>query len=182
MVPRYLLTLVLVPQGPSWALGPRDTNDGFDSAVQVINHTQTSPKFMGLPDNPQDYYWIELGRGQALEAFMIILQNSTKGYDYNDPGKVNFDLEAYGPLDHTKPLDWSRTWDQFETLSIVAAGKASFAISYGLGQGATVVAALWGVFIWREFRDAPRGTTLLLGLMFAGYTVGLALVIAARVV
>jgi hypothetical protein len=132
-----LLTLVLVPQGPSWALGPRDTNDGFDSAVQVINHTQTSPKFMGLPDNPQDYYWIELGRGQALEAFMIILQNSTKGYDYNDPGKVNFDLEAYGPLDHTKPLDWSRTWDQFETLSIVAAaaGKYHFRIYQFNGSG-----------------------------------------------
>lgn len=73
-------------------------------------------------------------------------------------------------------------WAIGMTFSIVAAGKASFAISYGLGQGATLVAAFWGVFIWREFRNAPRGTGLLLGLMFLGYFVGLALVIAARIV
>jgi len=28
------------------------------------------------------------------------------------------------------------------------------AIAYALGQGATLVAAIWGVFIWREFRGA----------------------------
>jgi len=33
------------------------------------------------------------------------------------------------------------------SLNIIAAGKAGFAISYGLGQGATLVAALWGVFV-----------------------------------
>jgi glucose uptake protein len=44
-----------------------------------------------------------------------------------------------------------------------------------------MVAAFWGVFIWREFKDAPQGTNRLLALMFAGYIVGLALVIVARV-
>jgi glucose uptake protein len=67
-------------------------------------------------------------------------------------------------------------------LNIVAAGKAGAAVSYGLGQGATLVAALWGVFIWREFREAPRGVTPLLWLMFAAYIVGLALIIVAKVV
>ena len=43
-----------------------------------------------------------------------------------------------------------------------------------------MVAAFWGVFIWREFRDAPRGTGRLLALMFAGYVVGLALIILAE--
>ncbi len=37
------------------------------------------------------------------------------------------------------------------SLSIIASGAAGFAISYGLGQGATLVAALWGVFVWKEF-------------------------------
>ena len=32
------------------------------------------------------------------------------------------------------------------------------AISYALGQGATLVAALWGLLIWHEFREAPPGT------------------------
>ncbi len=68
------------------------------------------------------------------------------------------------------------------TLSIIAAGQAGFAISYGLGQGATLVAALWGVFIWKEFRDASASTGRLLALMFAGYFLGLGLIIAARVV
>jgi glucose uptake protein len=71
-------------------------------------------------------------------------------------------------------------WAVGMTFSIVAAGTAGFAISYGLGQGATLVAALWGVFIWREFRNAPPGTERLLGLMFTLFVVGLGLVIVAR--
>ena len=51
-------------------------------------------------------------------------------------------------------------WNLGMSLSIIAAGAAGFAISYGLGQGATLVAALWGVFIWKEFKAAPPGTVL----------------------
>jgi glucose uptake protein len=68
------------------------------------------------------------------------------------------------------------------TLNIIASGQAGFAISYGLGQGATMVAAAWGVFVWREFRAAPRGTSPILGLMFIGYLLGLAMVIMAKLV
>jgi glucose uptake protein len=39
---------------------------------------------------------------------------------------------------------------------------------------------LWGVFIWKEFKGAPSGTNGLLALMFAGYGVGLALIIVSR--
>ena len=67
------------------------------------------------------------------------------------------------------------------SFSMIAGTKAGFAISYGLGQGATMVAAIWGVFVWREFRGAPAGTNRLLGLMFLGYVAGLALVIVARI-
>lgn len=131
------ILLALVPQGPSLAQGPRDGNESFDTAVQLVNHTQIPPTYMGLPGNTQDYYWIELSRGQALEAFMIILQNGTSGYDFNDPGKVNFDLEIYGPQDHAKPLNWSRTRDQFETVSIVApmAGRYYFRVYLFNGTG-----------------------------------------------
>ncbi|MFB3901829.1 MAG: multidrug DMT transporter permease [Acidobacteriota bacterium] len=71
-------------------------------------------------------------------------------------------------------------WGVGMTFSIIASGQAGFAISYGLGQGATMVAALWGVFIWKEFREAPGSTGLLLTLMFLGYLAGLGLIIAAR--
>ncbi len=42
------------------------------------------------------------------------------------------------------------------SFSIIASGKAGVAISYGLGQGAAVVAAVWGIFIWREFRKRTQ--------------------------
>lgn len=71
-------------------------------------------------------------------------------------------------------------WSLGMSLSIIASGAAGFAISYGLGQGATLVAALWGVFIWKEFRGAPEGTNRLLTLMFATFVVGLTLIVVAR--
>ncbi|MBI2220818.1 MAG: multidrug DMT transporter permease, partial [Acidobacteria bacterium] len=71
-------------------------------------------------------------------------------------------------------------WNLGMALSIIAAGAAGFAISYGLGQGATLVAALWGVFIWKEFTGAPAGTNRLLALMFVAFVVGLTLIVAAR--
>jgi glucose uptake protein len=71
-------------------------------------------------------------------------------------------------------------WGLGMSLNLIASGRAGFAISYGLGQGATMVAAFWGVFIWKEFRDAPGGTTKLLASMFACFLVGLALIVLAR--
>jgi glucose uptake protein len=72
-------------------------------------------------------------------------------------------------------------WSVGMSMSILASGAAGFAISYGLGQGATLVAALWGVFVWREFDDAPPGTGALLAAMFASFVAGLALIVYARI-
>ena len=66
------------------------------------------------------------------------------------------------------------------SFSIIASGKAGTAISYGLGQGATVVAAIWGIYIWKEFKDAPKGTATILHAMLLCYLVGLGLIIWAR--
>jgi glucose uptake protein len=63
--------------------------------------------------------------------------------------------------------------------NVIASGMAGPAISYALGQGATLVAALWGLFIWREFRTAPPGTNKFIVLMLAGYAGGLILIGAA---
>jgi len=66
--------------------------------------------------------------------------------------------------------------------SILPANEASFAVSYGLGQGATMIAAAWGVFIWKEFRDSPNKgrTRVLLTLMFISFIAGLGLIILAK--
>jgi glucose uptake protein len=70
-------------------------------------------------------------------------------------------------------------WSLGFTVNIIAAEQAGFAISYGLGQGATLIAALWGVFIWKEFKGA-KGVKGLLAAMFLFFIVGLTLIIVAR--
>jgi glucose uptake protein len=72
-------------------------------------------------------------------------------------------------------------WNIGMSLNMIAAGTAGFAISYGLGQGATMVAAFWGVFIWKEFKEAPEGTNKLLGFMFLFFLLGLVLIIISRI-
>jgi glucose uptake protein len=70
-------------------------------------------------------------------------------------------------------------WMAALSTNVIASSVAGPAVSYALGQGATLVAAIWGLFIWREFRAAPAGTDKYLGLMLAGYTIGLILIGAA---
>lgn len=70
-------------------------------------------------------------------------------------------------------------WGIGNSFNLIAAGKAGPAISYGLGQGATLVAALWGVFIWKEFRDASKQTNGFIGAMFLFFIAGLAFIIYA---
>jgi glucose uptake protein len=65
------------------------------------------------------------------------------------------------------------------SFNVIASSVAGPAISYALGQGATLVAALWGLLIWHEFRLAPEGTNKYVALMLAGYTSGLILIGAA---
>ncbi len=71
-------------------------------------------------------------------------------------------------------------WCVGMSFSIIASGKAGPAISYGLGQGATVVAAIWGIYIWKEFKSAPKGTSRILNAMLVFYVIGLGLIIMAR--
>jgi glucose uptake protein len=68
-------------------------------------------------------------------------------------------------------------WGLGNSLNLIAAGKAGPAISYGLGQGATLIAAFWGVFIWREFAHAPKGINIFLFMMFLFFIAGLGCII-----
>lgn len=70
-------------------------------------------------------------------------------------------------------------WGIGNSFNLIAAGKAGPAISYGLGQGATLIAALWGVFIWKEFNNAPKGTNALIAFMFFFFVLGLGMIIYA---
>lgn len=70
-------------------------------------------------------------------------------------------------------------WGIGNSLNLIAAGKAGPAISYGLGQGATLIAALWGVFVWKEFKGADTKTNILLAFMFLLFLAGIGLIIYA---
>ncbi len=92
---------------------------------------------------------------------------------YADYFKGNFKTHLTGVLGGI-------IWCIGMSFSIIASDKAGPAISYGLGQGATIVAALWGIYIWKEFKDAPKGVPRILNLMLLCYVIGLTLIIAAR--
>jgi len=72
-------------------------------------------------------------------------------------------------------------WCLGNSVSFMAVGSASPAISYGLSNSAPVVAAIWGIFVWKEFKNAPEGTNRLLFLMFLCYLIGLGLIVYARI-
>ncbi len=71
-------------------------------------------------------------------------------------------------------------WNVGMSFNIIASTKAGAALSYGLGQGATMVGAFWGVFIWKEFRGGPPGTNALLAAMFLFYLLGLGVLMASK--
>jgi len=71
-------------------------------------------------------------------------------------------------------------WAMGLSFSILAAEQAGPAISYSLGQGSTMVGAAWGVFVWKEFREAPKSTNWLLFLMFLCFITGLILITLAK--
>ncbi len=70
-------------------------------------------------------------------------------------------------------------WCLGTALSYITAEKAGPAVSYALGQGAPMIAAIWGVFIWKEFKGARKGVYGLLALMFCLFIAGLACIVAA---
>ncbi len=71
-------------------------------------------------------------------------------------------------------------WSIGISASFIAVGAAGPAVSYALSNAAPVVAILWGVLVWKEFAEAPRGTSRLLVTMFVCYLAGLVLITYSR--
>ncbi|AUD02553.1 GRP family sugar transporter [Spirosoma pollinicola] len=90
--------------------------------------------------------------------------------DYSDVSRRNHRIGMLGGM----------VWCLGMASSLLASGEAGYAISYGLGQGATIIAVLWGVFIWHEFKGAPATSNRYLTLMGLCYVLGLALIIYAK--
>jgi len=93
---------------------------------------------------------------------------------YRDYFAGNFKVHLVGILG-------GAIWCVGMAFSIIASEQAGPAISYGLGQGATMVAAFWGVFVWREFKGASTSTQTMLKSMFSCFIVGIIIIIYAGI-
>lgn len=82
--------------------------------------------------------------------------------------------------DHVVGILGGLIWCLGFSLMTLSADKAGTAISYGLGQGATMIAVLWGVLVWKEFKLAPSSVNKWLVIMFMLYLLGLSLIIIAK--
>ena len=70
-------------------------------------------------------------------------------------------------------------WGTGTAFNFVAASLVGVAISYAIGQASPMVACLWGVFVWKEFRGANARAKAYLAAMFAAYMVALILIARA---
>jgi glucose uptake protein len=81
--------------------------------------------------------------------------------------------------DHLLGLVGGMIWGTGAVFNFVAAGFVGVAISYAIGQAAPMVAALWGVFVWQEFRGANSAARSYLAAMFVFYLLALAILARA---
>jgi len=82
------------------------------------------------------------------------------------------------PSGHLLGLLGGFIWGTGTVFNLVAASLTGVAISYAIGQSAPMVAALWGVFAWKEFQNSASRAKVYLALMFVFY--GLAIFLVAR--
>lgn len=93
---------------------------------------------------------------------------------------VNFAGFFHGPaLGHLLGVFGGVIWGTGTVFNLVAANFTGVAISYAIGQSAPMVAALWGVFAWREFQGANRRAKIFLALMFVFYILAILIVATA---
>ena len=78
--------------------------------------------------------------------------------------------------EHASGVLGGMIWMMGMVFSFMAAGAANPAIAYALSNAAPVVAILWGIFVWSEFKGAPKGTNKLLALLLSLYVIGLVLI------
>jgi glucose uptake protein len=83
---------------------------------------------------------------------------------------VNFSEFWRGPASgHVLGILGGCIWGIGTVFNLVAANFTGVAISYAIGQSAPMVAALWGVLAWKEFRGANSRAYLYLACMFIFY-------------
>ena len=83
------------------------------------------------------------------------------------------------PRNHLLGLAGGAVWGLGGCLNFIAAGFVGVPISYAIGQSAPLIAAAWGVLVWREFRGAPSTAWAALAAMFLCYIAAISLIALA---
>jgi glucose uptake protein len=117
--------------------------------------------------------------GLLLSNFLFNTINMYKPIS-GTPVKFRDYIRMGSPKLHLIGLLGGTIWGIGMSFSIMASEQAGPAISYGLGQGATMVAAFWGIFIWKELKDLPKSKNWLITAMFIFFILGLGLIIYSR--
>jgi glucose uptake protein len=81
---------------------------------------------------------------------------------------------------HALGLLGGSIWGLGTVFNFVAASLVGVPISYAIGQASPMIAALWGVFIWHEFRGASTRAKMYLAGMFVCYVLALFLIAYAH--
>lgn len=119
-----------------------------------------------------------LGVGACAIPFNWLLMR--KPLDGREPASMREYFRAPAPF-HLWGILGGAVWCTGAVLNFVAseAHIVGPAVSYSIGQGATMISAAWGVFVWHEFSNAPAKSRTFLGWMFALFLCGLTAVAVA---
>ena len=90
---------------------------------------------------------------------------------------VSFEGYLQGkPSWHALGIAGGFIWTIGTAANLIAGREAGFAVSYAMGQSAPMVAAAWGVFVWKEFEGATSKAKIYLALMFVFYASAIAVI------
>ncbi len=120
--------------------------------------------------------------GLGVLACTLPLNTWIMAHPFAGERKVGFaDYFAARPRWHVWGVVGGLIWGTGAIANFVASHSHMVgpAISYALGQGATMISAAWGVFVWREFATAPPASRRLIPVMFAFFLAGLAAIAVA---
>src|SRR5438477_2201123 len=94
---------------------------------------------------------------------------------------LNFSgLFPAGARNHALVVAGGIVWVFGTSFNFIAGGFAGVAVSYAIGQSASMIAALWGVLAWKEFKGAGSKAKIYLSLMFVSYCLAILLVARAN--
>lgn len=103
----------------------------------------------------------------ALIALPILLAKPLVG----NAGRIKGYLQGKS-IWHLAGLVAGAVWCIGTVSNFVSAGVVGVAVSWGIGNGAPMVGALWGIFLWKEFKNGGNRATALIGLSMALYVLG----------